>query len=74
MRCWCAEQNFSFTSKVDAVQYAYIKKTFWHFTNVWMLGNSTCQLVLAKDQEAVSFFRIDSFYSSPMGDTLSETV
>lgn len=39
-----------------------------------MLGNSTCQLVLAKDQEAVSFSRIYSFYSIPVVNTLSETV
>lgn len=72
MKAWCAEQKFSFTSRVDTIQYAHIKRTFWHFANVWMLGNSTCQLVLVRDQEAVSLFRIYSFHSSPVVDILPE--
>lgn len=75
MRSWCAEQKFSFTSRI--VQYVDTekkKKKKRHFANDWMLGNSNCQLVLVKDQEAISFFRIVSFYSSPVVDALSETM
>lgn len=71
MRSWCAEQKFSFTSRI--VQYVHTEKKR-HFANDWMLGNSNCQLVLVKDQETVSFFRIDSFYSSSVVNTLCETV
>lgn len=55
------------------------KKKFWHFPNAWILGTSTCRLVLVKDQDAVSSFRTEtgrivSLYSSPVVDTLTETV
>lgn len=55
------------------------KKKFWHFPSVWILGNSTCQPVLVKDQEAVSSFRTETarivfLYSSPVVNILTETV
>jgi len=55
------------------------KIKIWHFPNVWILGTSTCQLVLVKNQEAVSSFRtetdrITALYSSPVVNILTETV